>query len=241
MPLTLAAVAAVPQVLKGINGIFKNAKGKKLAKNNPFVEEGVNQNIVQNAAIANQMAQVGTPQAQYNNQQQAIDRNQAGALRLLGNGNMPNSSLQSTLRASNDATGNLNVQDAVNRQQNQRFAIGQNGILANEQNRVWDWNKRQRYLQNGRAAAELMRSGSQDMSQSLDNISSIGQMAMSGDNRDSTPNTLSTTTGQNMLNNGKTFNTNFMGGLFNKSYQPQGGASGQMKGMKLVNGQIVYQ
>jgi hypothetical protein len=242
MPLTLAAVAAAPQIIKGIGGIFKNAKGKKLAKQNEFPDEAVNQNIIQNSAEADQMAQTGMPQAQYNNQQQAIDRNQAGSLRLLSNGNMPNSSLSSLNRAGNDATANLNSQDAVDRQQNQRFAIGQRGLLANEQNRVWDWNHRQRFLQNARAAAEYMHSGSQDISGALDNISSIGQTAMSGDDgTTASPTNLSMSTGRSMLNNGQTFGTGFLGGAFNPSYTPRGGASGNLKGMRLVNGQIVYQ
>jgi hypothetical protein len=232
MPLTLAAVAAAPQIIKGIGGIFKNAKGKKLAKQNEFPDEAVNQNIIQNSAEADQMAQTGMPQAQYKNQQQAINTNQAGAVRLLANGNMPNSSLSSLTRAGNDATATLNSQDAVDRQQNQRFAIGQRGLLANEQNRVWDWNKRQRYLQNARAAAEYMRSGSQDISGALDNVSSIGQIASSTN--------LSMADGRSMLKNGQTFGTGFLGGAFNPSYTPRGGASGNLKFGSNFSNQMNY-
>lgn len=184
MPLggaaTMAAIAAAPQVIKGISGLFGTASGKQMARNNIFPDEAVNQNLIQNSAEADAMAREGMPSQQYNQQAQGILKNQAGGVRLLNRSSNPTSGVAGLVRAGDDATENLNVQDAVDRTNNEKFAIGQRGILAGEQNRVFDWNNRQRYLQNAQAAAQTISAGRQNTFGALDGLSSIGMSALGG-------------------------------------------------------------
>lgn len=180
LPLLALGAAAAPAVIQGVSGLLGIGRGKRMAKRNPFVNESVNENLIKNAAIAENMARVGTPQEQYNNQLQAIQKNQAGGVRMLSRTNNPSAGVSSLVRASNEAIGGLNARDAMDRQQNQRIAMQQRGILAGEQNRVWDWNKRQRYLQQAQAAAETIGAGRQNLFGGLQGLSQLGQMALSG-------------------------------------------------------------
>lgn len=178
--LALAGISAIPQLVKGISGIFGIARGKRMARNNKFPVEGVNQNFVQNSAEADQMARVGMPQQQYNNQLEAINSGQSAGVRMLNRSSNPSASIASIVRQGNLANNQLNAQDAQTRTQNQRYAIGQRGILGNEQNRVWDWNNRQRFLQNAQAAAQTINAGRQNAFGALDNLTSLGMSALGG-------------------------------------------------------------
>lgn len=181
IPLILGA-AALPSVVKGISGLFGIAKGNKMAKNNPFPTAQVNSNIQKNLAIAEGMAQTGLPQQQYNNSLQNIQRNQASVLNTLGRSSNNNAGLQSLLRASNDATMNLDVNDAQARLQNQRLAMQSRGQLANEENRVWDWNNRQKYIQNANAASQTIANGKTNAFGALTDLSQLGQSYLDGMN-----------------------------------------------------------
>lgn len=182
MPLpALAALAAAPAVIQGISGLFGIARGKKMARNNPFPNQAVNQNLIQNAAMADNMARVGTPSQQYNNQLQDIQKNQTGGVRILSRSSNPIAGVSGLVRASNEAIGGLNARDAMDRVNNQRLAMQQRGILAGEENRVWDWNKKTRYLQNAQAAAETIGAGRQNLFGGLQSLSQVGQLAMMGE------------------------------------------------------------
>lgn len=170
------ASAILPAAIQSISGLFQIGRGKRLAKQNPFVNEAVNENIVRNVAEAENMARQGMPSQQYNDQLQSIQKNQAGGVRLLNRSTNPSAGVASLVRAGNEATGTLNANNAQQRIANQRFAIGQRGILANEQNRVWDWNKRQRYLQNAQAAAQTLNAGRQNLFGGLQSLAQIGMM-----------------------------------------------------------------
>lgn len=181
MALPLLALAAAPAAIQGISGLIGIGRGKNMARRNPFVTESVNQNLINNAAIAENAARVGTPQQQYNQQQDAINSNQAAGIRMLNRSNNPVAGVSSLVRQSNLATGRLNAQDSIDRQNNQRVAMQQRGILAGEQNRVWDWNNRQRYLQNAQAASQTINAGRQNLFGGIQGLSQLGQMALAGE------------------------------------------------------------
>jgi len=197
MPLPLVAslgIAAAPSILKGIGGLIGIGKGNRMAKANIRPIELVNSNIAKNAAMAEQMADTGLPQQQYNQAVQNIQRNQTGGYAALGRSANPSAGLNSLVRAGNDATLNLDVQDANARQNNQRFAFGQRAQLANEQNRVWDWNNRQKFRENAQAASETIRAGKSNAFGALSDLSQLGQSVASGQfgngSQDNTPNQL---------------------------------------------------
>lgn len=167
-----AAITAVPQIIKGISGMVQAGKGMRLRKKLVRPTEQANPLYQQNVALAEQMSKQGLPQQQYNNQLNNIQRNQAGVLaRGLGGRN----NLASILRASNDATNNLMSQDASARMNNQRFAFGQRGILANAQERAFAYNQKGKYEDDMNYANSLIGAGRQNTMGALDGLSSIGQ------------------------------------------------------------------
>lgn len=176
--IPLAAIAAAPQIIQGIGGLLGIGKGNRRAKNNNFPVEQVNPLLQKNVAIAENMARTGLPQEQYNNQLNNISRNQAGALMSFGRRAGNTGSLASIVRAGNDATNNLVSQDARARMNNERFAFGQRAQLAGEQNRVWDWNNRQRYIQNANSNAQQIGAGKQNVMNAFTGLSQLGQIAM---------------------------------------------------------------
>jgi len=178
MPIPLL-LAAAPSIIQGISGLSGLGKANRRARNLKYPIEQVNPLLQQNAAIAENMGRVGLPQQQYNNSLNNIMRNQAGALTMFGR-NPQRTNLASLLRGTNDATMNLDAQDAQARNANQRFAIGQRGVLANEQNRVWDWNNRKRYQMEAASIAQQAGAAKQNMFGGLQGLTNLGMMGLAG-------------------------------------------------------------
>lgn len=187
IPLGLIA-AGIPSVLKGLGGLLGIGQGKARARRNTRPIENVNPLIAQNNAIAENDALVGLPQQQYNLINQGIQRNQAGAYRQLGRSANPSAGLASLVRGGNDAILNLGAQDANARMQNRRFAFGTRSALANEQNRVFDWNQRRKYLEEGQAASQQINSGKQNAFGGLTDLSQLAQSYFSDDSNTSSNN-----------------------------------------------------
>jgi len=196
MPLPLLAIAGAGILAKGLTGIVQGLKARKLDKQNPFPTENANPIFQKNAAIAENMARTGLPQQQYNNALNNIQRNTAGVLTSFGrSGNK--GGLASILRGSNDAVLNLDAQDANARMQNQRFAFGQRTNLAQEENRVFDWNKRQKFLMLKTQSEALKGAGMQNLMGAFNDTTQLGAMGLMGQNQ-------SQATGGNELGYGDT-------------------------------------
>lgn len=178
MPLPLLALAAAPSIIKGVAGIADIFGGKRRARNNVRPVAEVNENYLKNVALAENMGRTGLPQEQYNRSFQNIGRNQAVALNSLSRSANPGAGLQGLLRASNDATMGLDAQDANARLQNQRFAFGQRNNLAQEQQRVWNWNQKSRFQEEAQAASQQIGSGKQNAFGALTDLSTLGQNAL---------------------------------------------------------------
>lgn len=178
LPIAALGVAAVPSVVKGLAGLFGIGSGRRRAKANIRPIASVNENYLKNVALAENMGRVGLPQEQYNRGIQNIGRNQSAAFTSLSRSANPMAGIQGLLRASNDATLGLDVQDANARLNNQRFAFGQRQNLANEQNRVWDWNKKQKFLAEADAASQEIAAGKANAFGGLTDLSQLGSAAL---------------------------------------------------------------
>lgn len=185
-PIALAA-AALPSVVKGFSGLFDVFSGKARARRNIRPVAEVNENYLKNVALAEQMGRQGLPQQQYNQAQQNIGRNQAVALNSLSRSANPAAGLQGLLRASNDATMGLDTQNANARLQNQRFAFGQRNNLAQDQQRVWNWNKRDKFLSEAQAASQQINSGKLNAMGGLTDLSTLSQQYLASENGQSSP------------------------------------------------------
>lgn len=161
-------------LLKLGEGISQNSKASKIEKGNPYPTMPLQNEYNQNVAQAQHMAQTGLPQQQYNNQLNSIQQNQAGALSALSGSANPGAGLANIVRSGDNATGALNAQDAVARNQNMLRLLQQRQMLAQQKDKVWDWNNRQKYLSNLAQSQALRGAGSQNIGGALSDASSLG-------------------------------------------------------------------
>lgn len=145
MTWVAAGIAGGTALLKLGTGIVQNSSANSIDKNNPFPNKPVQGEYGQNLRQSEQMAQVGMPAQQYNNQLNSIQRNEAGALSSFartGGG----SEIASIVRQGNEATNKLNAEDAIARNRNMLNLLQQRQILAQQKDKAWDWNSQQKYL-----------------------------------------------------------------------------------------------
>lgn len=184
MALPLAAIGLglnAAGALGGIGfGIAQSAQARRLERNNPLPLTSVNNNILQNVALAEQMSRTGLPSQVYNNQLNQINTGLTAGLRQASRQG-GTASIASILRGFNSGVSNLNAQDAQARQANQRLLMQQRGILANEQQRVFDWNKANPYLRTMQRVASLRNAGTQNIFGGIGALSGLGSgLATSG-------------------------------------------------------------
>lgn len=168
------ALAGLGALAKVGTGIVQGIKANKLEKQNIRPVEQVQNEYFQNVADAERMAQGGMQAQQYNNNQQGIQRNQQGILRVLGRSANPGAGLASLLRGSNDAQLNLDVNDANMRTQNQRMLMGQRGILATQKQNAFDWNQKSKYLAQASRIQALRGAGAQNLMGGFDDVVKMG-------------------------------------------------------------------
>lgn len=168
-----AAIGAGGAVLGGIFGAFQTAKANRLEKNNNLPIAQTNANILSNVALAENMANVGLGQQQYNNTLEQQNQNLASVIRSSGRSGR-NTNVANILRQANASTQNLNVADAQARMRNQGVLMQQRGVLANEEQRVWNWNKAQPYLRMSQRIASLRSAGNQNIAGAVGTLTGIG-------------------------------------------------------------------
>lgn len=203
--LPLAALALAPSAIKGLSGLSDIIRGNRRAKNNIRPVAEVNENYLKNVSLAENMGRVGLPQQQYNRGLQNIGRNQSVALNSLSRSANPSAGVNSLLRASNDAVLGLDVQDANARLNNQRFAFGQRNNLAQDQQRVWNWNRRDRFLEEANAAGQQIGAGKQNLMGALTDASVVAQQAMAAENGQSPTPQLQNPWGYNRFDNASNY------------------------------------
>lgn len=125
-----------------VSGLLQNRRANRLASETVAPTTEISPEVLENQALARQMSLVGLPQEQYNLALQNINRNRGGALRAAATSGRP-SSIASILRASDDAVARLDAQNAAARMANQRALMGANTAVANDRNRVFNWDVNQ--------------------------------------------------------------------------------------------------
>jgi hypothetical protein len=169
----LGAAAAVAGV--GL-GIFQGIKARKLEKNNIMPTTTTNSNILKNVALAEQQARGGLPQRVYNNQINQLNTGLNTGVRAASRmGGLQN--INSTLRAYGAGVDNLNARDAQAQQQGQQNLMQQRGILANEELRVFDFNKVQPFMRMSQRIADLRSAGTQNIFGGIGLLSSMNKPA----------------------------------------------------------------
>lgn len=131
-------------LLYGVGKDISNSnKANNIEKNLKTPTDVIPQEFYQNREIARQMAQIGIPQQQYNNNLNNINQTQAGALNAVSNSANPGAGIAAIVRQGDQAKNTLDAEDAQARATNQRYFLQQNDKLAarkdqQEQTNVFD-------------------------------------------------------------------------------------------------------
>lgn len=198
------AVSAVPILGGVVRGISQNNKASEIEKNNVRPTYQIPDEYTQNLQIAKHMAQIGLPQQQYNNQLNAINRNQASGVQALGRSQNPTGSVASIVRAGNDASNQLNAQDSQARQQNQFGVINQNAAMGNQKLAQQQYNKFDKYTENFNQAQAYRGAANQNFNNASNSALQLGAAWLGSrdgnDSDSSTPKLAGNTTGSNSPN-----------------------------------------
>lgn len=187
-PLSLATGATTQglgALIRLIGGGGQRREARKLLRDNPYPDETVPDEIYKNQNIAENNAAVGMPSEQYNQAMRNIQRQQVAALRAAQDRRGGLIALPSILQGTNDATLDLDAKDAEMRREAQKELMSANNNVAEWKDKVWDWNTRQKYLQNYQYAMSLLGAGNQNFTAGLDQgVGALGSlMQLFGNNR----------------------------------------------------------
>lgn len=180
MSWVAAAIAGGGALLKLGTGAIQSGQANSIDKNNPFPHQTVQPEFQQNVNQANQMAQTGTPTAQYNQQKNAIQQNQAGGLLTLSRSANPGAAVAGVVRAGDNATGALNAQDAIARNRNMLNLLQQRQILASQKDKAWDWNSKQKYLGLLAKSNALRGASNQNINGAFNDVTGVGSTMLRG-------------------------------------------------------------
>lgn len=182
MPPELIGLAAngVSGLLSMFHGFGQTHQAKNMIRNNPFPNMGTPQAILNNQKLAEQQANQGLPSEQYNLAKENIMGSQASAIKMAQDRGDALGAISSVQNNTNNALGNLAVANANARIQNRIRLMNQNNVTGGYQQQAWDWNKRQRYMQNAAAATALMGAGRQNIWGGIDKVLGGATNAASG-------------------------------------------------------------
>ncbi len=131
--------------MKGLAGLYQLSKANKWLNNNPMPVESMPRELLENKGIANNMANIGMPQEQYNNAMTNIQRQQMMAIKSAQDRRGGLAALAGITNATNTAVVNLDSADAQARTQNQRTLLGVNTDVARTRRDLYDKNVRDPY------------------------------------------------------------------------------------------------
>lgn len=160
--LTAGALLGAGALYKGITGAVQTGQASAIDRKNIRPTQYVDPAYQQNVNTAQQMSQQGIPQAAYNNQVNSINQNQAVAISALNNSANPGAGLASIVRAGDNASSNLNAQDAAVRNKNTLALIQQRGILAGAKQNAWNYNYADKYSEQLAKSQALRGAGMQN-------------------------------------------------------------------------------
>lgn len=129
MPLGGTIIAGASLLYGAYNTFSQEKKADDLQKSLKNPIDQIPQEFYQNRELARQMAEIGMPSQQYNNNVNNINQNQATAISAAQKTNNPSSAIAAITRQSNQAKGKLDAEDAQARQNNQRYFIQENSQL----------------------------------------------------------------------------------------------------------------
>jgi hypothetical protein len=162
--------AAAGGVIGGAIGFFQKKKGNALLKSNPYPNEPIPPEVLANQQAAQNMANEGMPAQQYAQATKNIQRQQATAINSAQDRRGGLATIGAIQQGTNDATGNLDAASAGIRRENQLNLQTVNNQIAGWRDKTFDWNQKQRYLQNYQYGMSLVGSGNQNIMSGADKL-----------------------------------------------------------------------
>lgn len=199
-PLTIASlgVQGVSGLVSTISGLFQKAKANRLAKLNVRPLYEIPGEIKANQAIAQQQARQGMPGAQYAAQSQAIARGANSAMANAQDRRGGLAAIGTIQQGVNDASLNLNAQDASMRMGNIRNLMQQNAVLAQFKDKQFAWNKQAKFQENAAAIRALNGAGNANLNTGFNALGSMGVTALAEQYGDTTGGTTPSATPSQM-------------------------------------------
>lgn len=153
------------------SGFFGKKKAKNILAKNPYPNQPTPSEISANQQIAQGAATEGTPSQQYQETQKAIQRTQNAAIDAAATS--PGGAVRNIgaiQQGTNDANAQAGAQSADRRQQNVAQLLGTNIQSANWKDKLFDWNQRQKYIQNYNYGMGLLGQSNQNIIGGADRI-----------------------------------------------------------------------
>lgn len=182
-----AGTAIVGTGIQAYKAIDENSQANAINKSNVRPTYTIPQEYYQNLNIANQLAQQGIPQQQYNNQVNSINQNQAGGIAALNGSSNPGSGVASVVGQSNKANANLNAADSGQRLDNLRYAMQVRGQLAQQKLAQQQYNLFDKYTEQFNKAAALQGASNQNFQGAVSSASGLASGLASNDANRVTP------------------------------------------------------
>lgn len=174
-PLGTLAGAGLSKV---ISGAQQGSEASKLAAENPRPVDAPEDAYYQNEQEADQRAQQGMASQQYENSENNIQRNQNLGVRLAQNSGNPLAALGNIVATGDNATNSLNQQDQIDKTQNQDQDYQIRHQLAARQQQAFDWNDKQKFLENASAIRALNAASQQNMFSGLNTFAGGSNQTM---------------------------------------------------------------
>lgn len=194
--MSMAIIGAVVGVLGTGYGIYSGARQqakakKELARLNATQPiETLPTEIKQNQELASLRSKTGLPSEQYSMAMKNIQRQQAKTLRGATDRRMGLNLLASVDDNAQRAQGDLDVQNAIAREKNEKVLMDTNSQVANWKKGIYDRNIRQVWDRNYDYNMGLLGAGNQNVANSIaGGISSLGSLASAAASNRDTNNT----------------------------------------------------
>lgn len=175
-----AAANVASGLISGITGLSQQHKARKMLDKLQFPTETMPAEYIENQNLARQQAATGLPSEQYTKAMRDIQRSQLLALRSANDRRGGLGVLPGLTQSTNDATLNLNAQDAAMRLANQRNLMNVNNQVAGVKRSLFDVNQRAKYKQDYGYAMGLLGAGGQNLTTGLGNLATGGLSLFGG-------------------------------------------------------------
>jgi hypothetical protein len=198
-------------LISGITGLSQKRKARKLlreAGDQPLMQ--MPEEITRNQKMAEITAEQGLPSQQYNNAMKNIQRTQASLLSGASDRRSALMALPKLQQQSNDATSNLDAQDAMMKLNNQKTLYSVGNTTAAYKDKLYQNNQLQPWLRKYNYANQLLGAGNQNFTSGLDKlIGGIGQFTYGNNFSSNKRMTTSTNTNDPSYYGGYNANSNY--------------------------------